>query len=146
MRRSPLLFAALSLCAVAPLVSLMPSDARACGGCFHEEDQPPEQSSVVLAHRMALSISPDVSVLWDQVQYTGAPAEFAWVLPVKPGARIEVASDAWFEALDAATAVRVRPPSLQCMGSAGYDYRCQATAGTAGCASSPARPCRWPRC
>lgn len=140
MRRSSLLSAALSLCAVAPLVSLVPSDALACGGCFHEEDQPPEQSSVVLAHRMALSISPDVSVLWDQVQYTGAPAEFAWVLPVKPGARIEVASDAWFEALDAATAVRVRPPSLQCAGTAqmGYNYRCQASAGAVGCASSEA--------
>src|SRR5512140_1816410 len=77
-------------------------DARACGGCFHPENQPPEKASIVVAHPMALSISTDVSVLWDQVKYAGAPDEFAWVLPVKPGSRIEVASDAWFEALDAA--------------------------------------------
>jgi hypothetical protein len=97
------------------LLTLYATDSRACGGCFHPEDQPPDQSSVVLAHRMALSISTDASVLWDQVQYTGSPAEFAWVLPVKPGARLELASDAWFEALDATTAVRVTAPTLQCV-------------------------------
>ena len=70
---------------------------------------------MVLSHRLALSISTDTSVLWDQVQYTGSPAEFAWVLPVKPGARIELASDAWFEALDATTALRVTAPTPQCV-------------------------------
>jgi hypothetical protein len=104
-------FAALPLLASA----LSPADARACGGCFHPVDPPPMTFSQVTAHRMALSISPDASVLWDQVQYAGSPAEFAWVLPVMPGARIEVASDAWFEALDAATTVRVSPPTIQCV-------------------------------
>src|SRR5688572_33246873 len=105
-----------ALCLGAATLSLLTSllvsaDARACGGCFHPENQIPEESSVVLAHRMALSLSTDVSVLWDQVEYTGSPSEFAWVLPVKPGARIEVASDAWFETLQAATNARVRPPT-----------------------------------
>lgn len=135
-------FAALPL--LASLLS--PADARACGGCFHPEDQPPDQSSVVLAHRMALSISTDVSVLWDQVQYTGSPAEFAWVLPVKPGARVEVASDAWFEALDAATSVRVIPPTLQCVSQTtqevptyyGYRRGCSGAAMSAGCAADGA--------
>src|SRR3954468_259400 len=95
--------------------ALAPADAHACGGCFHPENQPPELESLVTAHRMALSISPDASVLWDQVKYAGSPAEFAWVLPVMPGARLEVASDAWFEALDAATAVRLSPPTIQCV-------------------------------
>ncbi|MCA9623968.1 MAG: DUF2330 domain-containing protein [Myxococcales bacterium] len=105
-----LLGAALTLSSI-----LCASDARACGGCFHPEDQSPEQTSVVTAHRMALSISTDQTVLWDQVQYAGSPEEFAWVLPVKPGARLEVASDAWLEALEAATAVRVSPPAIQCV-------------------------------
>lgn len=113
MTNSALRFGAVAVPLLASLLSS--ADARACGGCFHPSDQPPEQTSVVLAHRMALSISPDVSVLWDQVQYAGSPSEFAWVLPVKPGARIEVASDAWFEALDAATSVRIAPPTLQCV-------------------------------
>ncbi len=140
---------ALRLGAVAlPLfaIALSASDARACGGCFHPEDQPPEQASVVLSHRMALSISTDTSVLWDQVQYTGSPAEFAWVLPVKPGARIELASDAWFEALDATTAVRVTAPTLQCVTRSQIvdDYRyqgCQVAPGplaSTGCSSEGA--------
>lgn len=120
-------------------LTLSPADARACGGCFHPEDQPPEQASVVLSHRMALSISTDTSVLWDQVQYTGSPVEFAWVLPVKPGATLEVASDAWFEALDAATAVRVSAPTLQCVTRSqvvdDYSYHgCQVAAGPAAAA------------
>jgi hypothetical protein len=135
-------------CAALPLLSAVFSsaDARACGGCFHPENQPPGQGSVVLAHRMALSISPDASVLWDQVQYTGSPGDFAWVLPVRPGARLEVASDAWFEALDAATTVRVTPPTIQCVtttteqvpvdGSYHEYYGCSAGAMAVGCGAS----------
>jgi len=90
---------------------LAPSDARACGGCFHPEDQP--ETTVVTGHRMAFSISTTQTVLWDQIQYAGNPKDFAWVLPGKPGARIEVANDAWFEALDAATTTRVVAPQLK---------------------------------
>lgn len=82
------------------------NDARACGGCFSGGGEP----TVVTAHRMALSISLDRTVLWDQIQYQGQPEEFAWVLPVRGGATIELASDAFFEALDAATSVNVFPP------------------------------------
>lgn len=107
----PTFWLATATCAVA---LLRPSTAEACGGCFHPEDQPPEQASVVVAHRMALAVSPRETVLWDQVQYAGSPAEFAWLLPVRPGARIELGTDAWFEALDAATGVRVTAPLVRC--------------------------------
>ncbi|MEQ9323508.1 MAG: DUF2330 domain-containing protein [Polyangiaceae bacterium] len=90
------------------------SDAWACGGCFHQEEQSPEQVSVVTGHTMALSISGEQTVLWDQVQYAGSPEEFAWVLPVKPGAWLEVANDAWFEALGAGTLTQISPPELAC--------------------------------
>jgi hypothetical protein len=83
---------------------------------------------------MALSISTTRTILWDQVQYTGSPAEFAWVLPVKPGAWIEVGTDAWFEALDAATTVRANPPSLDC----DFDRSHCGAGSTAGCAASDA--------
>jgi hypothetical protein len=92
---------------------LASNDARACGGCFHPENQP--ETTLVTGHRMALSISQAQTVLWDQVQYSGSPKEFAWVLPVKPGAHIELANNAWFEALDAATSTRVVPPQLNCV-------------------------------
>jgi hypothetical protein len=76
-------------------------DAHACGGCF----APAEPPTVVSGHRMVMSVSPSQSVLWDQIQYAGDPAEFAWVLPVKPGARVEASTAAFFEVLEAQTAV-----------------------------------------
>lgn len=93
---------------------LVTSDARACGGCFHQENPPGPEISVVTGHRMAFSISPTQTVLWDQVDYSGSPQEFAWVLPVKPGARLELASDSWFEVLDAATTTRILAPQVNC--------------------------------
>ncbi|XXY51591.1 DUF2330 domain-containing protein [Sorangium sp. So ce269] len=108
------LFAFLAL--AVPAATLLPSrDALACGGCF----APVTQTTVVNAHRMVLSVSPVQSVLWDQIQYAGDPSEFAWVLPVKRGATIQVGSDAWFETLDAATSVRITPPNSMCGGSGG---------------------------
>lgn len=106
-----LMLAGASMLAVSGLVT---SDAHACGGCFHQENPPGPEISVVTGHRMAFAISPAQTVLWDQVEYSGSPAEFAWVLPVKPGARLELASDAWFNALDAATSTRVLAPTLNC--------------------------------
>jgi hypothetical protein len=102
---------------IAPLAAMtaaaglfISSDAEACGACVIPATDP----TVVTGHRMALSISPDQTVLWDQIQYAGDPAEFAWVLPVKEGARIEVGSDAFFEALEAATSVQVIQPIVTC--------------------------------
>lgn len=110
-------FGSLALGSVVALSALLlaSNDARACGGCFHPEDQP--ETTLVTGHRMAFSISKTQTVLWDQIQYAGAPSEFAWVLPVKPGAYIEVSNDAWFEALDAATSTRVVAPQIVCVQS-----------------------------
>jgi hypothetical protein len=58
---------------------------------------------VVTDHRMAFSISQTQTVLWDQIRYAGDPKEFAWVLPVHPGATVELSHDEWFAALDAST-------------------------------------------
>ena len=91
------------------------SDAKACGGCFH----PAVDSTVVTGHRMALSISPEQTILWDQIQYDGEPSEFAWVLPVKPGAYIQVASNAFFETLEAATVSNIVQAQVSCADSGG---------------------------
>lgn len=85
-------------------------EADACGACI----APPTESTVVTGHRMALSISPEQTVLWDQIEYTGSPGSFAWVLPVKPGAIIQVSSDAWFDTLDATTTTQIRQPRVVC--------------------------------
>ena len=69
---------------------LLPGHAEACGGCFAPIDPP----TVVSGHRMVMSISPTQSVLWDQIQYTGNPADFVWVLPVPSSdAKVELSED-----------------------------------------------------
>ncbi|MBM4375570.1 MAG: DUF2330 domain-containing protein [Deltaproteobacteria bacterium] len=102
----------LAALAITGALATIADPAKACGGCFVA----PSENTVVTGHRMALSISPTQSVLWDQIQYAGAPEDFSWVLPVKPGARVELANDAWFEALDAATSTVVQGPILNCGG------------------------------
>ncbi|MFO0615581.1 MAG: DUF2330 domain-containing protein [Polyangiaceae bacterium] len=90
------------------------ADALACGGCFAPPVQGNDPGTVVASHRMVMSVSTEQTILWDQIQYTGSPKTFAWVLPVKPGARVEVGSDAFFDVLDAATSPSIRPPRLTC--------------------------------
>jgi hypothetical protein len=72
-------------------------------------------TSEVRAHRIALAVSPDRTVLWDELSYTGAPGEFLWLLPVLPGTTFEVANPAWFDALEAVTRARVSAISPECV-------------------------------
>jgi hypothetical protein len=124
MRRSTIWTLALVSCGVM-LGNI--DEARACGGCFHAENTTP---SVVTGHRMALSISPQRTVLWDQVSYSGDPEDFAWVLPVGPGAYLELATDAWFESLEAVTGTRVMSQTLTCEGGSTIS---QGRGGGSGC-------------
>src|SRR6185437_14087256 len=103
---------------VASLVALasaaaVSGDAHACGGCFPPA-QEESQSTVVTGHRMAFAVSTTQTVLWDQIQYQGSPKEFAWVLPIHGPAVLELASDAWFETLDASTTAQVLSPPYTC--------------------------------
>ena len=107
-----LLCAAASFAAVAALVVSDASPARACGGCFHASTD--RSTSVITDHRMVLSISTTQTVLWDQVRYSGDPSEFAWVLPVRDGARIELARGELIDALDGITATSVKGPDIDC--------------------------------
>jgi hypothetical protein len=85
-------------------------DAEACGGFFNN----PSESTQVASHRMILSISQTQSTLYDEIQYSGSPSSFAWVLPIKGMVIIGVASDALFAQLDQLTAVTVSPPNPHC--------------------------------
>ncbi|AKT40299.1 DUF2330 domain-containing protein [Chondromyces crocatus] len=97
-----------------------PRVAEACGGVFPREvpGQPPEIITVT-SQRIALSLSTEQSVLWSQIAYEGDPSDFAWVLPVGPGAVLEASTDAWFEALEAFTAPRVLAPLVTCHDDSG---------------------------
>jgi hypothetical protein len=86
-----------------------PPPVQACGGCFSQGVGAP-----VVAHRMAFALSEGRTVLWDQFQYAGPAEDFSWVLPITPGAYLELSTDAWFDALETATAVQVQPPIVPC--------------------------------
>ncbi len=80
--------------------------ANACGGCF----VPPGPSTQVTAHRMAFAVSAKRTVLWDQIQYVGAPSEFGWVLPIRMKVDVGVSSDRLFERLEQYTQPSVTAP------------------------------------
>jgi hypothetical protein len=92
-------------------VFFAPSDANACGGCF---PPPGEQQSVVTDHRMILALSQAKTTLYDQIQYTGSPSEFAWVLPIVGTVDVGLSSDALFTAFHNLSAVSVQEPPRRC--------------------------------
>ena len=89
---------------------LNPTEADACGGCF----VPPEENTQVTGHRMIMSISMAQSTLYDQIEYTGSPESFAWVLPTRGKVDVGLSSDLIFNQLGFDTTVRVLPPPLNC--------------------------------
>lgn len=87
-----------------------PRTAEACGGCF----APPIANTVVAYHRMILSVSAKETTLYDQIQYTGSPASFAWVLPIRGEAKVGLSADIVFQALDQTTRTNIIPPPRNC--------------------------------
>src|SRR5580658_5532451 len=112
-------------------------DAAACGGCFH----PPTQTvSDITDERMLLAVSTLQSTLYDQLEYTGSPTNFAWVLPIHGTVDVGLSADVLFDSFDALTQTQINPPAPNCPtpncfmgGSSGA-----ATAG--GGAEAPAGP------
>lgn len=111
------------------LMVAVPSDARACGGCFNPVGSP----APVTGHRMAVSLSATQTTLWDQIQYAGAPEDFVWVLPVMGSPRVELADNAFFESLTQTTTIVMTaptPPRMFCPGT-GLSLGCGSFAPTA---------------
>jgi MYXO-CTERM domain-containing protein len=108
--RSALLHAAIGVSIVASTMVFTARDASACGGCF----APPENPTVVTDHRMILTIAKDQTTLYDQIQYSGAPASFAWVLPISGTVDVGLSSDRVFQALDQLTETQIIPPPRNC--------------------------------
>lgn len=90
--------------------TVAPRVADACGGCF----VPPAENTQVTGHRMILSVSPDQTTLYDQIEYSGNPEEFAWVLPTRGIVDVGISSDLVFNQLGFDTTVNVSPPPLNC--------------------------------
>jgi hypothetical protein len=86
-------------------------EAKACGGCF----QPPTQvASDITDERMLLAASPKQTTLYDQIKYSGSPAEFAWVLPIHGTVDVGLSADVLFDAVDTLTATKIQQPPSSC--------------------------------
>jgi MYXO-CTERM domain-containing protein len=95
---------------VSCLVVFEPAPAEACGGCF----VPPDENTLVTGHRMVLSVSSTQTTLYDQIEYVGDPASFAWVLPIAGLAEIGLLPDMYINQLGLDTTVRIARPPLNC--------------------------------
>lgn len=86
-----------------------PATARAMGAVVSS----PAGASSAVAVRVAVAASDEPgapTAKWGSVTVQGSATAFAWIVPVRPGALLELSPDAWLEALEAATAPRVVPP------------------------------------
>jgi hypothetical protein len=82
--------------------------ARAMGAIV---SSPPGASSTTEV-RIAVSSTGTRTSRWVSLHVHGTATAFAWVVPVKPSAFVDLTSDAWLESLEDATAPRVVPPDV----------------------------------
>jgi hypothetical protein len=106
-------------------------DAEACGGCFHG---PTQSGSVITDHRMIFRVSTTETTLYDEIEYQGNPASFAWVLPIHGTVTVGLSSDIVFAALEASTKTTIDSPNLPACPSCS----CADFGGTAGAAADAA--------
>src|SRR5580704_3641388 len=93
------------------LAVLAERDAAACGGCFHP---PTQTASDITDERMLLAASTSQSTLYDQIEYSGNPTSFAWVLPIHGTVDVGLSADVLFDSIDALTATQIVPPVPNC--------------------------------
>src|ERR1700686_4627005 len=94
------------------LLAATARDSRACGGCFVRPSS--QVGTVVTDHRMIFAVSPAQTTLYDQIQYSGSPSDFAWVLPIHGQVGLGVSSDLLFSTLEQATRTTILAPPYPC--------------------------------
>jgi len=74
---------------------------------------PPKEPVSIANARVAVAVAEGRTTRWAQIALSSTPhPAFAWLVPVMPGARVDLTSDAWLDALDASTVPVVLPPSV----------------------------------
>lgn len=117
-----------AILASAIVVAAAPRPAEACGGYFPPPPKSTESISVATDHRIVVAIADTMVTVWDQVEFAGDPAAFAWVMPIKGRVAVGVGSDDFLQQLDDKTALQVKAPIRYCPSPGGC--------GGAGCAAS----------
>jgi len=97
--------------AAASFAVMRERQAAACGGCFRP---PTETASDITDERMLLSVSTQQTTLYDQIQYTGNPSSFAWVIPIHGTVDVGLSADVLFDSVDALTQTTIQAPPLNC--------------------------------
>jgi hypothetical protein len=64
-----------------------------------------------IEQRVAVAVGPSRTTLWTSLRFESASGPVGIVVPAPSGASLDVSSDAWFEALEVATAPRIFPPN-----------------------------------
>jgi hypothetical protein len=94
---------------------LTPLSASACGGVF-SADAPVDQN----AERLIFSVDPGQVTLYEQINYSGSPKNFAWILPVPALPQVGIAPLNLFSELDSMTTPRFSmAPAPECPGLSG---------------------------
>jgi hypothetical protein len=63
---------------------------------------------------MLLAVSATQSTLYDQIEYSGSPSSFAWVLPIHGTVTVGLSADVLFDSIDTLTATQIIPPPQNC--------------------------------
>jgi hypothetical protein len=98
----------LLLVALAPAAIAFAPDAHASGGLVTS----PQGASSIAEVEIAVASVPGHTTRWARLRVKGGAGAFVWVMPVRPGGMIDLASDAWLEALEVSTAPRILAPSV----------------------------------
>jgi hypothetical protein len=124
---------------IAAITFAAEKEASACGGCF----TPPSQNvSDITDERMLLAVSTVQSTLYDQIQYSGSPSNFAWVLPIHGTVTVGLSADVLFDSIDVLTETEIFPPpvscpSPNCFANAGLALGGASSSGDAGSTAAP---------
>jgi Uncharacterized protein conserved in bacteria (DUF2330) len=90
-------------------IAALAKPAQACGGCFHA---PTQSGDVITDEKMIFRVTPQATTLYDEIEYSGNPASFGWVLPIHGQVAVGLSSDAMFQAFEQATATTIVAPYL----------------------------------
>lgn len=70
-----------------------------------------QSSLTTLEQRVAVAATPQRTTLWTSLRFDAAGGVVAVLVPAPAGSALDISSDAWFEALEVATAPRIFPPA-----------------------------------
>jgi hypothetical protein len=148
MRNARVLGALVGLAAATAVCAVRENEAAACGGCVQPPVPPSETEteSVITDEQMMFSISQDQTTLYDEIEYSGSPKDFAWILPIKGTVTVGLSADILFQTISQLTATTVTsppancPPAPSCYSSGGGFGGCGGGAGSGfeGLANAPA--------